>query len=100
MGWALASRPVRNAASSSGVLGFHNTGFGEFRANLAGARNRDFETWAALAGATLSGSAGARQFDVGAAGAGSDGSDDEGDGGGGFGGGGVDDGDDNDSDDD
>jgi len=101
MGWALASTPVRNAASSNGVLGFHNTGFGDFRSNLAGARNGEFEAWAALAGAPLSVPPGARQFDVGAAGAGSGGSDNEGDDGGGFGGGGgLGNGNDSDSDDD
>lgn len=100
MGWALASIPVRNPTSSNGVLGFHNSGFGDFRANLAGARNADFETWAALAGTPLSASAGARQFDVGAAEAGSGDSDNEGDNGGGFGGGGFDNDNDSDSDDD
>lgn len=98
MGWALASTSVRNAASSTGVLGFHNSGFGDFKANLAGARNADFATWAALAGAPLTGSAGARQFDVGAAGDGGGDSDDEGDGG--DGGDGGNSGDDSDSDDD
>ncbi|KAK3897034.1 CBD9-like protein [Staphylotrichum tortipilum] len=100
MGWALASRAVRNPASSAGVLDFHNSGFGDFKANLAGARNAEFDKWAALAGAPVTGAAGAKPFDVGAAGAGSGGSDDEGDGNNSSGGGGGDAGNDSDSDDD
>jgi len=103
MGWALAGRAVRNAGSSNGVLDFHDSGFGDFQANIAGARNAEFETWAALAGAPLTAAAGAQQFDVGAAGAGSGAdSDDEGGGnnGGAGGGGGGDTGDDSDIDDD
>ncbi|KAK1758680.1 hypothetical protein QBC47DRAFT_148745 [Echria macrotheca] len=74
MGWGLASIPVRNPGSSNGVLGFHNSGFGDFRANLAAARNAEFATWAALAGEPLAPSAGARAFTQNA------GSGDEGDG--------------------
>lgn len=64
MGWALGSRAVRNPGSSSGVLAFHDTGFGSFEANLAAARNAQFDTWAALAGAPLQPAAGARAFDL------------------------------------
>ncbi|KAK5656376.1 hypothetical protein OQA88_4757 [Cercophora sp. LCS_1] len=78
MGWALASSPVRNAASSNGILGFHNSGFGDFRANLAAARNAEFDTWAALAGAPLQPSAGAQAFDPNA-GSGDEDSGDDGD---------------------
>lgn len=53
MGWALASTAVRNAGSSDGVLGFHNSGFGDFQADLAGAKFADFDTWAAMAGDPL-----------------------------------------------
>ena len=67
MGWALASRAVRNPASSAGVLGFHNSGFGDFKANLAAARSAEFDTWAALAGAALPPAAGAQAFDQSAA---------------------------------
>ncbi|KAM7216585.1 CBD9-like protein [Rhypophila decipiens] len=64
MGWALASRAVRNPGSSNGVLGFHNSGFGGFSANIAAARNVRFNEWAALAeGQAVPASAGARAFD-------------------------------------
>ncbi|CAI4213261.1 unnamed protein product [Parascedosporium putredinis] len=53
MGWALSSIPVRNAASSNGILDFHDSGFGDFDANLGGARSAEFESWVALAGAPL-----------------------------------------------
>lgn len=92
MGWGLASRAVRNAGGSDGVLGFHDRGFGGFRVNLGAARNAQFETWAALAGEAMGVSAVARPF--------------RGRGGGGGGGGGsgfdsgVDSGDDSDDDDD
>ncbi|KAK0622060.1 hypothetical protein B0T17DRAFT_477814, partial [Bombardia bombarda] len=75
MGWALASRAVGNKASSAGVLGFHNSGFGDFRMNVQAARNARFDEWAALAGTAVSASTGATPFDTTNAG----GSDDEGD---------------------
>lgn len=53
MGWALSSIPVRNAASSNGILDFHDSGFGDFDANLGSARSAEFESWVALAGAPL-----------------------------------------------
>ncbi|KAK0730328.1 hypothetical protein B0H67DRAFT_28463 [Lasiosphaeris hirsuta] len=73
MGWALASRAVRNPASSAGVLAFHNSGFGDFKANLGSARNAEFDTWAALAGTALPPAANARAF----SGNGGDGDDDD-----------------------
>lgn len=60
MGWALASTAVRNAGSSDGVLAFHDSGFGDFQADLAGAKFAEFETWAAMAGAPLVGSSSAK----------------------------------------
>ncbi|PKS06101.1 hypothetical protein jhhlp_007935 [Lomentospora prolificans] len=53
MGWALSSIPVRNAASSNGILDFHDSGFGDFDADLGSARSAEFESWVALAGAPL-----------------------------------------------
>ncbi|KAK3372364.1 hypothetical protein B0H63DRAFT_293004 [Podospora didyma] len=89
MGWALGSRAVQNQASSAGVLTFHNSGFGDFQANLKAAQSTEFDTWAALAGAPLTAGAAARPFS-GNAGNGGDGddddSDDEGDSGGAAGG--------------
>ncbi|KAK3362600.1 hypothetical protein B0T25DRAFT_9706 [Lasiosphaeria hispida] len=75
MGWALASTAVRNPASSAGVLAFHNSGFGDFKANLGSARNAEFETWAALVGTALPPGANARAF----SGNGGDSGDDDGD---------------------
>ncbi|OIW34688.1 CBD9-like protein [Coniochaeta ligniaria NRRL 30616] len=77
MGWALGSRAVRNPGSSAGALAFHDTGFGDFEADLAAARSAQFDTWAALAGAPLQPAAGARAFDL-AAGDGEGDSGDEG----------------------
>ena len=59
MGWASASTAVRNPGSSAGVLGFHNSGFGDFEANLVAARSAEFEAWAVLAGAPVVASTGA-----------------------------------------
>ncbi|MBE3049783.1 hypothetical protein IMZ48_46260 [Candidatus Bathyarchaeota archaeon] len=82
MGWALSSIPVRNAETPAGVLDFHDSGFGDFDADLAGAKNAEFETWAALAGDPVGSGAGAVPIDLSAEGGGSgdeDGGDDSGD---------------------
>ncbi|KAH7113263.1 putative cellobiose dehydrogenase [Dendryphion nanum] len=82
MGWALASTAVRNPQSSAGILGFHNTGFGEFEALLGQARSAEFDTWAALAGAPVLPAVGALPFRLNA---GEDGGEESGDEGGGNG---------------
>lgn len=64
MGWALGKRAVRNAASSAGILEFHDGGFGDFQANLGAARSAEFDTWATLAGTPLAPAAGAQAFSL------------------------------------
>ncbi|KFY26797.1 hypothetical protein V491_01159 [Pseudogymnoascus sp. VKM F-3775] len=53
MGWALAKTAVGGAETSAGILGFHDSGFGDFTASLGLARNAQFATWAAIAGEPL-----------------------------------------------
>jgi len=77
MGWALADTAVRNPGTSAGVLGFHNRGFGGFDATLSLAKSAEFDTWAALAGAPLSPSAGAIAISANASGDGDDDDDDD-----------------------
>ncbi|KAI5866080.1 hypothetical protein GGS23DRAFT_594232 [Durotheca rogersii] len=57
MGWALSARAVRNPASAGARLGFHERGFGPFTMRLAQARFAEFDGWAALANASIPGSA-------------------------------------------
>ncbi|KAK1769041.1 CBD9-like protein [Phialemonium atrogriseum] len=81
MGWALAGTAVRGAGKPDGVLGFHDVGFGDFDADLAGARFADFETWAAMAGAPMVASTSAKAIvpDGGDGGGGDDSGDDDSD---------------------
>ncbi|KAH8177163.1 cytochrome domain of cellobiose dehydrogenase domain-containing protein [Sarocladium implicatum] len=53
MGWALADRPVSNAADTAAELPFHNVGFDDFDAILSQARSPLFGEWAQLAGAGI-----------------------------------------------
>jgi len=96
MGWALANTAVKNPGSSAGILGFHNSGFGGFDAQLNLAKSADFDSWAAMAGAPLSPSAGAVAI---APSTGGDDDDDDGDDGEGSGDDGEGSGDDSDDDD-
>ena len=75
----MSSIPVRNAETPAGVLDFHDSRFGEFDADLAGAKNAEFETWVPLAGDPVGSGAGAVPIDLSAKGGGSgdeDGGDD------------------------
>ena len=76
MGWALSSIPVIDPETPAGVLDFHDSGFGDFDADLEGARNAEFEAWAALAGDAAPSGAGAVPIDLRAGG---DDGDDSGD---------------------
>jgi len=76
MGWALANTAVGNPGTSAGVLGFHNSGFGGFDAQLNLAKSAEFDSWAAMAGTPLLPSAGAVPISANA-GDGDDGDDDE-----------------------
>lgn len=97
MGWALSSIPVRDAETPAGVLDFHDSGFGDFEADLGAARNAEFEAWAALAADPAAAGAGAVPIDLNAEGG--DSGDESGDEGG-DGDGGADRDDDSDDDDD
>ncbi|RDL38364.1 Uncharacterized protein BP5553_02704 [Venustampulla echinocandica] len=54
MGWALASKAVKNAADPATTLPFHNSGFETFQAQLNLARSASFGEWAAMAGVAAS----------------------------------------------
>ncbi|OBT94086.1 hypothetical protein VE01_07166 [Pseudogymnoascus verrucosus] len=76
MGWALAKTAVGGPETSAGILGFHDSGFGDFTASLGLARSAEFATWAALAGAPIAPAAGAVPIQANA-GDGDDGDDDD-----------------------
>lgn len=59
MGWALAKTAVGGPETSAGILGFHDSGFGDFTAILGLARNAEFATWAAMAGEPIAPATGA-----------------------------------------
>lgn len=73
MGWALASRAVRNPGSSAGVLAFHNSGLAILKPILLVRRMRSLTPGAALAGGPRQPAAGARAFNAASAGGGDDG---------------------------
>ncbi|OBT80562.1 hypothetical protein VF21_00426 [Pseudogymnoascus sp. 05NY08] len=59
MGWALAKTAVGGPETSAGILGFHDSGFGDFTASLGLARSAEFATWAAMAGEPIAPATGA-----------------------------------------
>ncbi|KFY58304.1 hypothetical protein V496_06211 [Pseudogymnoascus sp. VKM F-4515 (FW-2607)] len=74
MGWALAKTAVGGPETSAGILGFHDSGFGDFTASLGLAKNAEFATWAAMAGEPLAPATGAVPIQANAG----DGDDDDG----------------------
>ena len=54
-----AKTAVGGPETSAGILGFHDSGFGDFTAILGLARNAEFATWAAMAGEPIAPATGA-----------------------------------------
>lgn len=79
MGWALAKTVVGGPETSAGILGFHDSGFGDFTASLGLARNAQFATWAAMAREPLVPATGAVPIQASAGDGDDDDDDDDGD---------------------
>lgn len=55
-GYALSKTALTDTSDASATLNYHGAAFGEYSHSLADAKSADYETWAALASKTASGS--------------------------------------------
>lgn len=56
IGWAFSADPLTDPATASSALTYHSAGFGAFGSPMDNAKSADFDTWAALAVESGSGS--------------------------------------------